>query len=323
MPGLPPQVMCYERADDIGFGVSGVVTRRARFGSFPDLIPRRFRWRRRSPRRSFYLLDPRRQPPLAALCSPMLASERGSWRRRLRRIGTALDAVPAQEGRPGALDRPVQPVGGAQLMATGTVQIWPGTPVAQPLLEDKRRERNPARRSGRRSRAGIRTRALCRAWMFAQRSPWWATVRWAPSAGARPLFGLPEGNEQREWALGMKMVVDLPETRPRSRERSFTRSAIPEPEIFGFLYVHPGNWRRWASSFRRGSTARRARRTDTCSTTSSTRTCGGISRRKLRSWGAKSLQESGRRGEPFLVATASRASARLGQHQHADRLGRG
>src|ERR1035437_6068392 len=27
MPGAPPQVICYERADDIGFGVSGVVTR--------------------------------------------------------------------------------------------------------------------------------------------------------------------------------------------------------------------------------------------------------------------------------------------------------
>ena len=26
-PGMPPQVICYERADDIGFGVSGVVTR--------------------------------------------------------------------------------------------------------------------------------------------------------------------------------------------------------------------------------------------------------------------------------------------------------
>ena len=27
MPGMPLQVVCYERADDIGFGVSGVVTR--------------------------------------------------------------------------------------------------------------------------------------------------------------------------------------------------------------------------------------------------------------------------------------------------------
>ena len=27
MPGMPPQVICYERADDLAFGVSGVVTR--------------------------------------------------------------------------------------------------------------------------------------------------------------------------------------------------------------------------------------------------------------------------------------------------------
>ncbi|MBN1141208.1 MAG: 4Fe-4S ferredoxin, partial [Deltaproteobacteria bacterium] len=26
MPGLPLQIVCYERSDDIGFGVSGVVT---------------------------------------------------------------------------------------------------------------------------------------------------------------------------------------------------------------------------------------------------------------------------------------------------------
>src|SRR3990172_8926353 len=38
MPGMPPQVLCYERADDIGFGVSGVVTKaRALRESFPEL----------------------------------------------------------------------------------------------------------------------------------------------------------------------------------------------------------------------------------------------------------------------------------------------
>src|SRR5512138_1037104 len=37
-PGMPLQVMCYERADDTGFGVSGVVTRaRGIRASFPDL----------------------------------------------------------------------------------------------------------------------------------------------------------------------------------------------------------------------------------------------------------------------------------------------
>src|SRR5271166_3152690 len=40
MPGMPLQVICYERADDIGFGVSGVVTRaRGIRASFPDLDP--------------------------------------------------------------------------------------------------------------------------------------------------------------------------------------------------------------------------------------------------------------------------------------------
>src|SRR5215208_2935777 len=39
-PGLPPQVVCYERADGLGFGVSGVVTRgRALKASFPGLDP--------------------------------------------------------------------------------------------------------------------------------------------------------------------------------------------------------------------------------------------------------------------------------------------
>ena len=39
-PGLPLQVVCYERADDIGFGVSGVVTRaRGIRATLPNLDP--------------------------------------------------------------------------------------------------------------------------------------------------------------------------------------------------------------------------------------------------------------------------------------------
>src|ERR1035437_9339499 len=38
MPGMPLQVICYERADDLGFGVSGVVSRaRGIKQTFPDL----------------------------------------------------------------------------------------------------------------------------------------------------------------------------------------------------------------------------------------------------------------------------------------------
>ena len=37
-PGMPLQVLCYERADDMAFGVSGAVTRgRGIRESFPDL----------------------------------------------------------------------------------------------------------------------------------------------------------------------------------------------------------------------------------------------------------------------------------------------
>src|SRR5512134_113919 len=40
MPGMPLQVICYERADDVAFGVSGVVTRaRGIRATFPDLDP--------------------------------------------------------------------------------------------------------------------------------------------------------------------------------------------------------------------------------------------------------------------------------------------
>ncbi len=39
-PGMPLQVICFERADDIATGVSGVVTRaRAIRETFPDLDP--------------------------------------------------------------------------------------------------------------------------------------------------------------------------------------------------------------------------------------------------------------------------------------------
>ena len=59
MPGMPLQVICYERADDLGFGVSGVVSRaRGIQRSFPELdvseIPMAARVRQE---KVVYLLD--------------------------------------------------------------------------------------------------------------------------------------------------------------------------------------------------------------------------------------------------------------------------
>src|SRR5512133_3538173 len=59
-PGMPPQILCYERADDLGFGVSGVVTRaRGIRSTFPELDPSQIPMAARvTEEKVLYLLDP-------------------------------------------------------------------------------------------------------------------------------------------------------------------------------------------------------------------------------------------------------------------------
>jgi electron-transferring-flavoprotein dehydrogenase len=124
-------------------------------------------------------------------------------------------------------------------------------------------------------------------------------------------FGLPEGHHARDWAVGMKFVVDLPTESALKPGTVLHTFGFPEPEIFGFLYVHPDrvaslgifvpSWfdtpmrtayrylQHWMLHpylwrYLKGS--------------------------KLRSWGAKTLGESGRRGEPHLVGDGY---ARIGE----------
>ena len=52
---------------------------------------------------------------------------------------------------------------GSQLMASGLVQIWPGTPVAEPLFADRRRHRTAPRRPGR-GQGREPAEASCPAW---------------------------------------------------------------------------------------------------------------------------------------------------------------
>src|ERR1039457_4904021 len=72
-PGMPLQVICYERADDVGFGVSGVVTRaRGIRATIPDLDPAEIPMATPiTEERLVYLLDPvgasRRSRPLKAV----------------------------------------------------------------------------------------------------------------------------------------------------------------------------------------------------------------------------------------------------------------
>jgi electron-transferring-flavoprotein dehydrogenase len=100
---------------------------------------------------------------------------------------------------------------GTELMGSGTVQIWPGSPVHSALVEDGRV-------------CGVR---LCDQGVDRQGKP---EAGFMPGMDVRSAltvvgdgpvgavgrqldaeFGMPDGHHHREWAVGMKMVVDLPE----------------------------------------------------------------------------------------------------------------
>jgi len=129
-------------------------------------------------------------------------------------------------------------------------------------------------------------------------------------------LGMPDGHAHREWALGMKMVIELPEDsnlengglEPGTVWHTF---GYPEPEIFGFLYVHPDRLvsvgifvPSWMSDPSR--TAYRYLQ----HYIQHPLLWKYLKNGTLRSWGAKSLEESGKHGEPFL---AGDGYARIGE----------
>ena len=200
---------------------------------------------------------------------------------------------------------------GSQLMATGLVQIWPGSPVAGPLFTDKKVDglrladqgvdKSGAPADG--FMAGMDVRAQL-------------TVVGDGPVGAvgqalDDHLGLPKGNARREWALGMKFVIELPEDSVLEPGTVWHTFGFPEPEIFGFLYVHPERLvsvgifiPSWMSDPSR--TAYRYLQHYVQHPALWRYLKAGI----LRSWGAKSLEESGKHGEPFLTGDGF---ARIGE----------
>jgi electron-transferring-flavoprotein dehydrogenase len=219
MPGLPLQVLCFERADDLGAGVSGVVTRaRGIRASFPDIasagIPLTSAV---TDEHVVYLLDPvgasRRSRPLRAIDALLRAGGRVVG---IRDHSVRLPWVPPflrkHDGLVCSLGQFGQWVAG-QVMASGGAQVWPASPVAGPLFaEDGSRV------------AGVRlvdqgTDALGAP--AAGYTPGMDVFADLTVVGDGPVgavgralderFGLPDGHVRDEWALGMKMVVDLRE----------------------------------------------------------------------------------------------------------------
>ena len=322
-PGLPLQVLCYERADDIAAGVSGVVTAAQGIrASFPDLNPADIAMVARiKEEQILYLLDP-------------VGASRRPW--LLRMVDRLLRALSATLGvRDEAFHLPWTPrflhkggglvmsIGqfnqwvGAQLMASGLVQIWPAMPVSEPLFAENS-ERNSNKVVGVRltdqgvdkqgtPQAGFVAGMDVRANLIVVGDGPFGSVGQAIDRR----MGMPAGHDKREWALGMKFVIELPEETTLEAGTVWHTFGYPEPEIFGFLYVHP---ERLASvgifvPSWMGDSARTVYRylQHFIQHPALWRHLKGGT---LRSWGAKSLDESGLHGEPFLVGDGY---ARIGE----------
>ena len=318
-PGMPLQVICYERADGLGFGVSGAVTRaRGIRGSFPDVdlaqIP---------------MLAEVKKEKLVYLLDPLRASRRSSAFKAADGVLRALGFLFGMKHE--AFELPYTPafvrkhdglvlsVGqfnqwvSDQVAASGLVQIWPGMPVAEPLIEGNavtgvRLADQGTDLQGRPEAGFTPGMDLLAALTVVGDGPVGAVGR---KIDANANIGMPPGHESREWALGMKMVVELREDSGLETGTVLHTLGFPEPEIFGFLYVHPDRLASvgifipsWFGSPVR--TAYRYLQHFMLHPYLWRYLQGGT----LKSWGAKSLQESGRHGEPFL---AGDGYARIGE----------
>ena len=338
-PGMPQQVICYERADDLGAGVSGVVTRgRAIRSCFPSLNPEDITMGAEVRKeRVFYMLDPHKASNRSFLLR--------SADRLLNFFGPFVGVYNA------AYELPWTPEflhkdGGmilslgqfnqwvaSNLMSTGMVQIWPGMPVDRPLyngaavsgirLADQGVDKNGKPEAG--FMPGMDVRAQL------------TVVGDGPVGQVGHALDKKTGAaaKRNEWALGMKFVIELPPdpTNPLGIDQEslindgviqggegsspLTPGTVwhtfgyPEPEIFGFLYVHPGRIvsvgifvPSWMGDPHR--TAYRYLQHYIQHPLLWQHLKNGT----LRSWGAKSLEESGKRGEPLL---AGNGFARIGE----------
>jgi electron-transferring-flavoprotein dehydrogenase len=317
-PGMPMQVLCYERADDISSGVSGVVTLgKSIRASFPALDPAEIPMATPvTSERVMYLLDPigaSRRSFVLRIADFFLRL--GGKFVGLRDHAFTLPWTPAFLNKHGGL---VLSIGqfnqwiGTQLMSSGLVQIWPGTPVSAPIFNGDKVEGVRLADQGV-DKTGVPTDAFMPGMdIRAQLTVVGDGPVGAVSQAIDEKLGLPPGHHRREWALGMKFVIELPEDLSLQPGTVWHSFGYPEPEIFGFLYVHPGrlvsvgifvpSWMhdpsrtayRYLQHYIQHPALWKHLKNGT-----------------LRSWGAKSLEESGRHGEPYLCGDGY---ARIGEN---------
>ena len=245
---MPLQVICYERADD--HRCRRQRRCHARQGHSRQLSrpqPGRDSHGRRghAGARALSARPHRRQPPLLASARSQISF----FAPRRECSGVEDDAfelpwTPAFLHKHGGL---VLSIGqfnqwvGSQLMASGLVQIWPGTPVSRTTrlpddAVDRPAPRRPGRGQARRARRRLHARHGCsRALTVVGDGPVGA-VGQALDQQLRPArrtraARLGAGHEVRHRAARRS-----PRSKPGTVWHTF---GYPEPEIFGFLYVHP------------------------------------------------------------------------------------
>lgn len=312
MPGAPPTVICYEKAEDLALGVSGVESEaKAIKASFPDFDPAMVpmtTWIKKE--KTVYLLDPigaSRRPLLVRLVDPIL-------RLLGKKHSFTLPFNPPFLHKKGgiitALGQFNQWVAG-QVMAEGAVQIWPSMAVEDLLLE------NNAVTGVRLADQGVDKEGKpAEGFMPGMDIKAKLTVVGDGPIGSigRKLnekLGMPEGRHLWEWAVGMKFVVSLPEDCPLEEGTVIHTIGFPEPEIFGFFYVMPNKMASmgifvpsWMQTPYR--TSYRYLQYWIQHPYLWQYLKGG----KVSSFGAKSLLESGIEGEPHLVGDGF---ARIGE----------
>lgn len=215
MPGMPLQVLCYERADTLSAGVSGVVTRAQGIrASLPDLNPAEIHLAVEvTAERVLYLLDP-------------LGASRRSWPLRvgdffLRLVNGILVKEHAFElpWTPAFLHKKnglVLSIGqfnqwvSEQLMAGGLVQIWPGTPVAGPLVSSEGVTGLRLADQGV-DQDGIPDDTFTPGMDVLARL---TVVGDGPVGQIGMALNQNQDGAKRDWALGMKFVIELPADNP-------------------------------------------------------------------------------------------------------------
>ncbi len=142
MPGMPLQVVCYERAEDIAFGVSGAVTRgRGIRRTFPDLDVSEIPMAQPvGDEKVLYLLDPigasRRTDAVRAI-DRVLRGLPSARREHAVQLPWIPPFLRKRDGFLFSLGQFNQWVG-SRLTMHGLAQIWPGMPVSSALVEDDR-----------------------------------------------------------------------------------------------------------------------------------------------------------------------------------------